>query len=329
MSVERPLVLLSLLALIPLALLWRLTFLRGRRSLLALGGRWRFDALADVYLFKSFFSLLFLALFVVSAVMSLAGFRWGQKLVEERRTGQEVVILLDVSHSMLARDVAPSRLERSLQVARSVVEQSAQATFSVVVFKGDAVHLIPLTDDRYALDLFLRRAGTELLTSPGSDLEKGIDAAIAAFSDHPGRYRAILLFSDGESLSGNPVAAAGRAGRQGIPVFVASAGTEAGARIVLPGGEPVRDEEGRPVITRLDSDALERVAAVSGGTVVSLNAENPGKKLLQAVQGLQQEGVTLGFRREAREQDRLFVVLAAVFVCLYVLMRAVRWRNTF
>ena len=144
MVLERPSVLFALALLAVFGVLWRLSFRRGARTLRELGGAWRFEALMDVYIFKSFFSMLFLALFFVASILALTGMRWGETLVEERRGEREIVFLVDVSNSMMARDIPAggqpiSRLEKARRVIQQVARSMSSTRFALVAFKGQAV----------------------------------------------------------------------------------------------------------------------------------------------------------------------------------------------
>ena len=150
--IERPLVLIGLLLIVPIVFMWRMRFRRGRADLVALGGKWRSKSLGDIYLFKSFFSLLFILLFVVFLLFSLAGFRWGEELVEEKRSGREVVFVLDISNSMLAADLPPSRFQASLVTIRLLVEKLDLIRYALVVFKGEALIMIPMTRRLFCLE---------------------------------------------------------------------------------------------------------------------------------------------------------------------------------
>jgi len=335
MVLERPLVLLALAALIVLAALWRLSFRRGARALRELGGSWRFPVLMDVYLFKSFFSFLFLVLFFVASVLALSGVRWGETLVEERRGEREIVFVVDVSNSMLVRDVPSrgggiSRLEKTRSTIREIAGSMGGTRFAVVAFKGRAVQLLPLTEDAVALENLLRYLGPGLMTAPGSNLEAGLNTALEAFSKGRRPYRAIVLFSDGESLSGNPNAAALRAGARGVPVYALAAGSEEGGVVLLPDGTSAQDRAGNPVVSRLRRDTLERVAAVSGGRLYDpqLTAEESAAAILADLRGPGDQQQTPGLRRVPKDRYRLFLTLAAAFLTVSVLMRAVRWRDT-
>jgi Ca-activated chloride channel family protein len=335
MVLERPVVLFALALLVVLGVLWRLSFHRGRQVLFRLGGSWRFPMLMDVYLFKSFFSFLFLSLFFVASVFALSGVRWGETLVEERRGEREIVFLIDVSNSMLVQDIASgnariSRLEKSRRMVRQIARSMGSTRFALVAFKGEAVQLLPLTEDPVALENVLRYLTPAVMSSPGSNLETGLEAALTTFSKGRRPYRAIVLFSDGEFLTGNPNAPALRAAKEAVPVYVFAVGSEQGGAVILPGGEPARDRAGEPVVSRLRSDALERIATLSGGKLYEpkVAAEESSATILKDLRGPVDRQQMPGLRRMQKDRFRLFLALAVAFLAVSVLVRAVRWRDT-
>ena len=326
---DRP-ALLFLLLLFPLiALAWRIDFTRGRATLRALGGRWRSAILLDVYVFKSFFSFLFFALFFVTSVLALAGFRWGEHLVEERRSGQELVICLDVSNSMLAEEGGASRLEHSIRTIRGTVEELDGVRIALVVFKGQALQLFPLTEDRYVLETALRYIGPSVMTDPGSGLEDGILQSLESFPPSAQTYRSILLFSDGEYHSGDPMAAAEAARSAKIPVYVVALGRDEGAAVKLPGGKVLLDSAGNPVVSRPRLEDLDKIAEISGGRLFRLLEEDREmpEKVLGAMKAQAEGNMVLGMRREKKDRFRFLVFLSLVFLTLSLAVKAVRWKS--
>jgi Ca-activated chloride channel family protein len=283
----------------------------------------------DVFLFKSFFSFLFFSLFFAAAVLALAGLRWGEQLVEERRSGQELVICLDVSNSMLAEEGGGSRLEHSIRTIRRTVDQLEGVRIGLVVFKGQAVELIPLTEDRYVLETAMRYVGPSVMTNPGSGLEDGIRRSLEGFPPSAQTYRSILLFSDGEYHSGNPLSAAEEARSVKIPVYVVAVGTDEGAAVRLPGGTVLVDGEGNPIVSRPRLDELERIAEISGGSLFRMYGEDREmpEKILGAMKAQSEGDMVLGMRREKKDRFRLLVLLSLLFLTLSLAVKAVRWKN--
>ncbi len=319
----------ALLALAPaLALLLFLRFRADRSPLRALVGGRRFARLYNVWLVRSFFAGAFTVAFVVLAVLALAEPRGGRRLVADERAGLDVVFLLDVSRSMLATDSQPTRLASAVSAAGSLAAALPAPRIAVVAFKGEAYRMLPLTEDPEALALVLSAAGPDLSTSAGSNVEAGIRAALSSLPD-AGRYRAIFLFSDGESLEGNAVRAAREARAAGVPVVPLAVGTEEGAQLVLSDGRTVFDRSGRPVVSRLDLAQLQDVAAASGGRVYrAQDSARLARDLLPLLKGLGEKDWTQGVRAERRPLYRLFLSIGLALLVLARLLRVLRGRVT-
>jgi len=213
-------------------------------------------------------------------IVALAGPRLGTALRETTRGGIDLVVALDVSTSMLARDVAPNRLERARFVLRRLAARRVGDRIALVAFAGDGTILCPLTTDASALDLFLDAAAPSVVSTPGSDLARGLAMAAAAFDPEAtdGRPRAVLLVTDGEDHEGGAAEAAEELRGLGVETLALAVGTTEGATIPTPDGSTRRDRQGREVVTRLDPDALRGVAGddvvgIDGDPVAALDAQ--------------------------------------------------------
>jgi Ca-activated chloride channel family protein len=293
----------------------------------AIGGIWRFGSLINVYLVKTFFGNLFFLLFFVLVVLSLADLRWGESLVDDDRSGFEAVLAIDVSRSMLSRDIQPSRLERTVGEIKQFISRSRDTRFGVVVFKGEALCILPITEDLYSLEALLDSLSPSLLASPGTNLERAIRRSLDTFRT-AGRYRFIMLFTDGEALSGDSIAAAKRAQKRDIPIIAVAVGTEEGASITMENGEVVRDQNDRVVISRLNRKVLQEVASVSRGKSYRIG-ELPRieRDLLSILKDMPSEEIEPGLRLQKRKRYRLFLTLSLTFLILHILTRALRWKG--
>lgn len=329
MSFLSPLMLWGLLALVPVILIQLFGYLRGRQDLARLSRHVDSDEAQTLYLVKWFFSALSLDLFLVLAVLALANPTWGEEPVEEDRESLDIVVSLDISRSMLADDVAPSRLGRSLTVVRSVSRQLPSARFAVVAFKGDSSVLLPLTEDLNALETVLDGVRPELISAPGTDLERGLTAALDAFPDGSNAHQSILLISDGESLSGAPERAADRARRLGIPVVTVVAGTAEGSTLTDSTGAVVTDEDGRPVISRAEPAALSSIAEATGSLAVSLSNVELVSDIVRFLDTHVETRESAGYRLVAVQRYPLFIAAALIMLILSVSVRVFRWKELF
>lgn len=205
---------------------------------------------------------------IVCILVALAGPRVGSREITVKRRGIDLVIALDVSNSMLAQDVAPSRLARARREISAFLDGLNGDRVALVAFAGDAYLQCPLTLDYGAARLFLDVMNERSVSRQGTDVGAAIRASLAAFGEGEDKYRAIVLVTDGEDQTGDGLRAAEEAARRGIRVYPIAVGSENGAPIPLPGDEGggyKKDRAGRVIMTRADTGSLEKIALASGG----------------------------------------------------------------
>jgi tetratricopeptide (TPR) repeat protein len=201
----------------------------------------------------------------LAIAIALAGPQWGERSVRVPASGIDLVVLIDVSRSMEARDVPPSRLERARQAAREVLAGLAPGDrAALAAYAGRGVLLTPLTPDKQALIDMLPSLDPELMSAQGSRLGAGVRAALAAYPSGSPRPRLLLVLSDGEAPHGTPPDGSEEAAAAAVRVVTAAFGREDGAAIPDARGG-LRDSEGNPVVTRRDVARLGALAAATGG----------------------------------------------------------------
>jgi len=314
---DEPFLLLALAVLPPIVLMEARRFDRRSKAFFALVGRGTHSGPSGERGLRrrSFHSALFFALSLSSAILALAGPSWGTRLIPEYRRGLDVALAMDVSRSMDASDLFPSRLRRAALTARTFVEASPGIRFAVVLGKGDGVVAVPLTDDAESVLALLTALSSGSLTSRGTDLERLVETALKAFPSSSSSRRLVVLFSDGESLSGDLSGAAAKAASQGIPIAAVGLGTEAGAPVpVAPGSkELVRSADGRPVTSVLRESALRSLAQPTGGAYYDGSRGDTGSSLASLAAGLSSVAAADGFRREPIPRYPLFLFLSLSF----------------
>jgi Ca-activated chloride channel homolog len=313
------------LLLLPLGILLWMSFLRGRRDLKTLLGHWRKGAYLDIFTVKWFFSSLAILLFSVFVILALADPELRGSPEIRALESRDVVFALDISLSMLARDASPTRLERSVEVMRGILaSRGGTGRFALVVFRGIGTKIIPITEDLALFETVFQGIGPGVVSRQGSDLASGLEAALEAFPRGVESERLLFVFTDGESFGRQAGAAAALAGERDIRIFPVAAGTVEGATIPLAEGEVLLDSEGEPVRTRLNPDNLRILAAETDGEYLSLN--DPA--LMRKIDAL--FGSSSVQYNEARESAyRSFLAAALGSLCLYFLIRVVRWKDTF
>lgn len=250
--------------------------------------------------------------------LAAAGPRWGLESVEQQTRSADLVLALDVSKSMLARDVAPNRLERERVLARRVLRELPGDRIGMVAFAGRAYVLAPMTVDHSALQLYLDALDPEIVSQGGSSLAAAIEqAADMALGRNDAVRGAVLLITDGEALEDEAAVleAAERAAAGGTTIHAVGVGTAEGAPIPEPGsGDRVesykRGPDGEIVISELNESLLRRVADITGGRYVHLGEAGASDAILGTLQGLDRAaGET---ERRVREKERYvwFVLIA-------------------
>ena len=259
--------------------------------------------------------------------------RWGTRVMEQRSSSLNVVFALDVSKSMLAEDVAPSRLEQERVLARRLLRDLPGDRLGLVAFAGRAYTLAPLTIDHGALNLYVDALDPEIVSQGGSSLASALLQAtdLARGSGESAGQRVVLLVSDGEALEEREqvIAAADRAARAGVAVFTVGVGTPAGATI--PERDPVtgrvtdfkRDETGEIVVSRLDETLMREVANRTGGTFLRLDQAGATGRLVSALHSLERSAGPTGRLIEQQPRFALFVALALLLIAIDVVRQRV------
>ncbi len=329
MRINNPEAIYLLLLLIPLLLSALYRYHSGSRQLLLLGGRWRKKKILDLYLVKFFFTTAMLILFVVCVTLSLMGIVWGQEPVNEEKRGIDAAFVIDISRSMLAEDLYPSRLDKAISLIRTTIKELKGSRFSIIVFKGTSVLAVPLTEDIISIENILNNISPSMLSSTGTDAESGLIKAINSFPSGIGHNGAIVLITDGGDLSGNLMKAAEMASFRNIPVFTIGAGTHDGVPIVMSDGKPIKDSSGKTVISSLDSNTLKKVASRTGGNYFDLSVPNTTVNLIKSIRDINDFSDRKGIRFRTIEHYRFFIIFALFFIFCNFIIRGVKWRNDF
>ena len=197
-------------------------------------------------------------------VIGLSRPQIGAKLKEHETKGAEIMIVLDVSNSMLAEDYSPNRLERAKLAISRLVDKLREDRIGLIVFAGNSFVQLPITTDYVSAKMFLNSISTGSVPIQGTAIGDAIGTALRSFSAQSDKSRAIIVITDGENHEDDPVAAATQAAELGIRVFAIGVGSPEGKMIPFE-GDYLRDKEGNPVVTRLDEAVLQDVAAAGKG----------------------------------------------------------------
>lgn len=270
MSVLRPDAL-PLLLLAPLLglLLWRLDRARARRLARVVGPR--APALADLSGPRRRAQRALFATALLLALLAMLQPVWGETTREVEQKGVDILVCLDVSQSMLARDLAPSRLARARREIAALAERAAGDRLGLVVFAGEARLAVPLTRDRESFRELVRLADPLSVERGGTDLGAALATALEALQGQTGEHEVVVLLTDGEDHEGRGLRVARDCRQRNVTVHGVGFGSALGAKIPIAGedGEVfLRDGSGADVVSKMDAATLRRIAEVTGGDFV-------------------------------------------------------------
>jgi Ca-activated chloride channel family protein len=254
-------------------------------------------------------------------LFALAGPRWGSHYQEVSQKGVDIMILVDVSPSMLVEDIEPNRLERARREILDFLRVVQGDRVGLVAFSGAAYVQCPLTLDYGALQMFLDALQPDLIPVPGTDLGAAVESGLSAFDYTSETDKVILLITDGEDNENRGLEAAGKAAEKGVKIFVFGMGEMSGGPIPAGDGKGGfrKDEAGKLVLSRLDEAGLREIAATTGGTYVRSVAGDLDLDLLY-FEGIKSrtEAATLKSGKIKVYEERFMLFLLAAFLLLFV-----------
>lgn len=266
------------------------------------------------------FWLTFIALCFM--VLLLARPQFGTKMETVKRQGIETVIALDISNSMLAEDVAPNRLEKSKNIISKLVDSFEDDKVGLIVFAGDAFIQLPITSDFISAKMFLESINPGLITRQGTNIKAAIDMGTRSFTPREGVGKAIIIITDGENHEGGAVEAAKAAAEKGMMVYVMGVGSPDGAPI--PGvraGDFRRDKEGNVIVTKLNEQMCQEIAAAGNGVYIRIDNTNNAQRILQKeIDKLAKADVETTVYSDYNEQFSVMAWIAFILLLLEMLL---------
>jgi Ca-activated chloride channel family protein len=222
--------------------------------------------------FKPILKLVTVCVGIVFLVLALVNLKAGEKLETVNREGVDIVFAVDVSKSMLAEDIAPSRLEKSQRLVTEIINNLASDRIGLIAYAGSAVPQLPITTDYGSARMFLQSLNTELISSQGTAINEAIQLAESYYSEDTEAAKILVIISDGEDHEGESAAVAEAAAEKGIRIITIGVGTEVGATIPLKVNGRVRefkkDRDGKTVMTKLNPETLKEIAEAGNGAYI-------------------------------------------------------------
>ncbi len=283
-------------------------------------------------IFKPVLKLVVMLLALVGIILGLVNPKIGTKMETVKREGIDIVFAMDVSKSMLAEDVAPSRLEKSKQIVSQIINQLGSDRIGIVAYAGSAFPVLPITTDYSVAKMFLQSTNTDIVSSQGTSLEDAIRLSGTYFDEKSKTSKLLIMISDGEDHSEGAEAAAEEANKLGMKIMTIGVGTEKGSTIPLRRNGVVesfkRDANNEVVITKLNKEGLTTIAkATKGGYVDGNNTKAVLDYVKNALDNIQKTEFESTQMADFQSQFQWFLgfAFALLFLDVFLLERKTKW----
>ena len=258
-------------------------------------------------------------------IITIAGPQYGKKLQTVKRKGIELIIALDVSNSMMAKDIEPNRLERAKRAISRLVDKLQNDRVGFIVFAGEAYVQLPITTDYPSAKMFLNSIDTDIVATQGTAIGAAIRKGIQSFTkEQEDINRAIIVITDGENHEDDPIAAAKEAIDKGIKVYTVGMGLPKGAPIPVIGGrnnEFMKDRQGNVVISKLDEATLQQIAITANGAYIPANNIRQGiNNLVDELGELEKSELEAKIYTDYDDQYQYFAALALLLIIIEFLI---------
>ncbi len=311
-----------LLVLIPVFALVRFITFRNQKKKLRMFGDPRLlkDLMPDVSRFRPMVKFWLLQAALALLIVMLARPQMGTKISQEKRTGIETIIALDISNSMRAEDIVPSRLDRSKMMVENLVDHFTNDKIGLIVFAGDAFVQLPITSDYVSAKMFLSSIDPSMMATQGTDIAAAIDMAMNSFTQEEGIGKAIIVITDGENHEGGALEAAEAARKKGMRVYVLGVGSTQGAPIPIPGtGDYMKDNGGNTVMSALNEDMCRQLAQAGGGAYIHVENNSAAQQQLDnELDKLSKKETSTTVYSDFDEQFQAFGILALLLLILEI-----------
>ena len=274
----------------------------------------------DVSKWRGIIKFLLLEFALIFMVLMLARPQEASQISEEKRSGIETMIAIDISNSMLAQDVTPSRLDRAKMLVEGLVENFSDDKIGLIVFAGDSFVQLPITSDYVSAKMFLNSIEPSMIINQGTDIASAINIASHSFTQQEHVGKAIIVITDGEDHEGGALEAAKDAKDKGMNIYMLGIGTSKGAPIPdkETGGYMI-DRTGETVISKLNEDMCKEIAQAGGGVYIHVdNTSNAQQVLDNELDKLEKSDSSV--YSNYSEQFQTFGVIALILLLLEVIV---------
>ena len=277
------------------------------------------ELMPDVSRFRPWVKFLLLITALSSLILALARPQFGSKISHEKRNGIEAIIALDISNSMLAQDVQPSRLDKSKLMIENLINSFINDKIGLVVFAGEAYVQLPITSDYVSAKMFLSDITPNLISAQGTDIARAIRVSLSSFTQQKGVGKAIILITDGEDNEGGALEAVEEAKEKGVNVFILGVGDSKGSPIPLGNGEYLKDNHGQTVMTALNENMCKEIAQAGSGTYIHIdNTSLAQEQLNNELSKLQKGDSDAVVYSEYNEQFQIVALFSFILLLIEV-----------
>jgi Ca-activated chloride channel family protein len=304
-----------------------LYLINRQKKISQLGNAQMINSLMPSYSKKlAFTKLIFILASILCIVISLANLQTISSTQKVTRKGVDVMIALDVSNSMLANDIQPSRLEKAKQLVATLTDKISNNRVGLVLFAGKSYTSVPLTADINAVKMNLSIADPSMIASQGTAISEAIETCINSFNKKETSYKTIILISDGEDHEEAAITKANKAMEQGIVIQTVGVGSPEGTTIIDPQTQEIKtDENGENIISKLNEKELQTIADATEGTYNYLqNTEDIASQLANEINSVEQKNVGDSIYTSYNSYFQYFLLIAILLLIIEYFMPSIR-----
>ena len=278
-------------------------------------------------------------LFIFSIAFLIIGIsnpQIGTKMEEVKREGVDLMIAIDLSHSMMAQDIKPNRLERAKQAISRLIDKLEGDRIGLVVFAGEAYVQLPITTDYSAAKLFLSTVNTSIIPTQGTKIGNAIDLCVKSFDQENNQNKAIIIITDGENHDDEAISSAKIAQEQNIYIHTLGMGLTKGGPIPFYNkygstSEFRKDREGNIIITKLNETILKEIAQAGMGTYIRANNSKSGLSVLfDEINKMEKKEIGTMIFTNYKDRFQIFISISLVLLILnlIILQRKNNWKKS-
>ena len=262
---------------------------------------------------------------LIFLIFSAAGPQIGTRVSPIERKGVDLVFAVDVSESMNAQDIKPSRLEKAKFEISQIISQLKGDRVGIIVFAGSSHLYLPLTSDYEATQLFLDAIDTKMIPNQGTDLSTALRTAMSVFNKEDDKYKVMVLVTDGEDHEGAAIEMANTSLKSGIVTHSVGVGTEKGSLIPINNDSSddsyKRDKKGILITSKLNENMLIELANAGGGIYSRFNnRDSKYKEILSAIDNMEKRSIATHIYSEYEDRYQSFATISLLFLTAGLIM---------